>query len=78
MALIVLMKDKTIEKQFSPEENLKIGGMLKKKVTDMGLLGMFINPIQICPPLIITKDEIDEIVTGFDRVIGEIEKEFSI
>ncbi|MFC2013936.1 aminotransferase class III-fold pyridoxal phosphate-dependent enzyme [Chloroflexota bacterium] len=59
MGLIVLMKDKQTKKQFSPEENLNIGGMLKRKATDIDLFGMFINPIQICPPLIITKDKID-------------------
>ena len=39
---------------------------------DAGLFGMFINPIPIVPALIITKDEIDEIVSKCDRVIGEI------
>ncbi len=59
----------------SPEENARIGRMLKQKLMEAGLWGMFRNPLPICPPLSITKDEIDEIVSVFDRVIGEIEKE---
>lgn len=69
---VELMKDKKTGEDFSPDENAKIRGMLKQKLMDAGLFGQFINPIPIVPALIITKDEIDEIVSKFDRVIGEI------
>jgi len=75
MANIELFKDGKTREGFSPEENIKIGRMLKEKLIDRGLWGMFRNPPPICPALSITRDEIDEIVSGFDRVIGEIEKE---
>jgi len=75
---VELFKDKKTKQRFSPEENSKIGGMLKRKLMEAGLFGMFRNPIPLAPALIITKDEIDEIVRGLDRVIGEIQKELSI
>ncbi len=78
MAAIELVKDRKTKQQFSPAEDTKIRGMLKAKLTQAGLWGMFVNPISIVPALIITKDEIDQIVTTMDRVIGEIGKELSI
>ena len=75
MANIELFRDGKTKERFSPDENIKIGRMLKEKLMDRGLWGMFRNPSPICPALSITRDEIDEIVSGFDRVIGEIEKE---
>ena len=75
MAHIELFKDGKTGERYSPEENARIGRMLKQKLMEAGLWGMFRNPLPICPSLSITKDEIDEIVSVFDRVIGEIEKE---
>jgi len=69
---IELFKDKKTRQRFSPEENSRISGMLKQKLMEAGLFGFFTNPIPIVPPLIITKDEIDEIVSKFSKVIGEI------
>jgi putrescine aminotransferase len=75
---IELVRDRETKQRFSPEENVKIKGMLKKKLMDLGLFGMFVNPVPIIPALTINKDEIDEIVSVFDKVIGEIGKELSI
>lgn len=72
---IELVKDKTTMQQFGPKENTRVNAMLKKKLMDAGLFGRFANPILIIPALIITKDEIDQIISGLDRVIGEIQKE---
>ena len=52
--------------------------MLKEKLRREGLWGSVGNPLQLRPPLIITEDEINEIVSGVDRVIGEIEKGFFV
>lgn len=78
MCEIEMMKDKKTKEPFTPEENKRINGMLKKKLMEAGLFGMFTNPLPICPPLIITESEIDQIISTFDRVIGEIEKELSL
>ena len=75
---VELMKDKKTKERFTQAENAKINGMLKKRLTEAGLFGMFRNPIPVVPPLVITKDEIDEIVIGFDRVIGGVGKELSL
>lgn len=75
---VEMMKNKKTKEKFNPQENARINSMLREKLSAAGLFGPFRNPLPICPSLIITKDEIDEIVTGFDRVIGEIEKELSI
>ena len=52
--------------------------MIRTKFIEAGLWGLFGNPIMIAPPLIITKDEIDEFVTKADKAIGEIGTEISI
>lgn len=75
---VELVRDKKTRGKFSTGDNAKVNGMLREKLPAAGLFGPFRNPLPLCPSLIITRDEIDEIVTGFDRVIGEIEKELSI
>jgi adenosylmethionine-8-amino-7-oxononanoate aminotransferase len=77
MCEVELVKDKKTKEEFSPKENGRINAMLRDKLPAAGLFGPFRNPLSVCPSLIITKDEIDEIVIGFDTVIGEIEKELS-
>ena len=51
---------------------------LRKKFLDAGLYLNFQPILAIAPPLNITKDEIGEMVSIMDRVIGEIEGELSI
>jgi adenosylmethionine-8-amino-7-oxononanoate aminotransferase len=75
MCNVELVKDKETQTQFSPEENARVRKMLKTKLMEAGLFGMFTNPIPIMPALIISQDEIDEIVSKLDSVIGEIESE---
>jgi adenosylmethionine-8-amino-7-oxononanoate aminotransferase len=77
MVNIELMKDRKAKQRFSPDDNSKIGRLLKQKLMSAGLWGMFRNPLPICPSLTITRGEIDEIVRVFDMVIGEVEKEMS-
>jgi len=77
MCNIELVKDKSRKEQFSPEENAKLRRMLKAKLMEAGLFGFFDNPIPIMPALIISKGEIDEIVSKLNSVIAEIEKELS-
>lgn len=72
---IEFVKEREAKKPFSPEENSKLNAMLKGKLREAGLWGMASNPLQLKPPLIITQDEIEEMISGLDWVIGEIEKE---
>jgi adenosylmethionine-8-amino-7-oxononanoate aminotransferase len=59
---------------FSPEGNKGFVALLKEKLRRTGLWWEVVNPLWLSPVLIITKDEIDEIANGLDRVSGEIEK----
>lgn len=72
---VELFKNVETKQQFTPEENNRIGGLLKQRLMESGLFGSFTNPIPVVPPLIIIKSEIDEIVGKFDKVIGEIAKQ---
>ena len=74
---IEFVKNKESGEEFSPEENSRYAAMLKKKLRQAGLWGGARNPLELKPPLIITRDEVDEIVSGVDRVIGEIERELA-
>ena len=76
--MVELTKDKKTKERFTQAENAKVNGMLKKRLIEAGLLGMFSNPIRLVPPLIITGDEIDEIVSGLDEVIVGVGKELSL
>jgi adenosylmethionine-8-amino-7-oxononanoate aminotransferase len=72
-ACVELYKDKKTMVRFNPKENVQIRRLLKEKLMARGLWGNFSNPLPVCPSLTITKDEIDEVVDVFDKVIGEIE-----
>lgn len=76
--VVELVKERGSKMAFSFEENTRISNMLKERCLEAGLFGMFANPIPIIPPLIVTKDDVDEIVNRFDRVISGIEQELSV
>jgi len=71
---IEFVKNKETGEEFGPEENTKFVAILKQQLRKAGLWGPVHSVIRIRPPLIITKDEIDEIVSGLDLAIGEAEK----
>ena len=75
---VEFVKDRETKEPFSPEENKRFVPMLREKLREAGLWGSVGNPLQLKPPLIINKGEINEIVSGVDRVVGEIEKGFFI
>ena len=51
---------------------------LSKRFTDLGLLTRVRNIFAIAPPLILTKNEIDDVVDILDRALGDTEMELSI
>ena len=75
MANVELFKNRKTKERFSREENNRIAHMLREKLMAKGLWGQFRNPLPVYPSLCITRDEIDEMVNGFDKVFGEIEQE---
>lgn len=72
---IEFVKNQETGEKLTPEENARLSGMLKKKVKQAGFWGKPGNPLKLLPPLVINKDEIDELVSGLDKVIGEIVSE---
>lgn len=78
MCNIECVKDQKNNQKFSSDENSRLLALLKKKLRQIGLWGPIENPIPIFPALIVTKEEIDQIVGRFDQVIAEIEKDLSI
>jgi putrescine aminotransferase len=75
---VEFVKNQETGEKFSSEENTRLMSMLKKYIRQAGLWGPTGNPILFRPPLVITKVEIDEIVSGLEKVIGEIGKELNI
>jgi len=70
-----LVKDQETGEKFGDEVNL--GERLKDKFRQEGLILQAGNgTITFSPPLCITRDEVDEVVAGVDRSLGEIEREF--
>jgi adenosylmethionine-8-amino-7-oxononanoate aminotransferase len=72
---VELMKDRKTRQRFTAQENARIGAMLKAKFLELGLFGMFVNPIPIAPPLIINKEEIDDMVGKFHEAVDHIAKD---
>jgi adenosylmethionine-8-amino-7-oxononanoate aminotransferase len=72
---VELVRDKETKQPLNSDENARVRKLLKKKLMSVGLFGLFANPVPIMPPLVVNQNEIDEIVNGFDKVIGEIQKE---
>jgi len=76
---IELVRDRETKEQFSPEDNVL--GRMKARLMEAGLFLLLPrNGSHICiaPPLLITKSDIDEIVSIIEQVIGEIEREILI
>ncbi|MBN2334223.1 aspartate aminotransferase family protein [Candidatus Bathyarchaeota archaeon] len=79
---VEFVKDKETKEPFPPE--LRYNSRVVDKCFDNGLLvypgvgtvdGVKGDHIQVAPPLVVTKEEIDEIVELLDRSIGDVEAE---
>lgn len=71
--LVEFVKNPKTGERFSPQENKQFVSVLKEKIRQSGLWGAVSNPLLFRPALIITKDEIEEMVRRLDRTISEIE-----
>ena len=70
---VEFVKDRESGEKFSGEENRAFTAKLKNAIRKNGLWGPVSNPIILRPALVITKEEIDEIVSGLDKALREIE-----
>ena len=72
LAAVELVKDRDTREKFPKEAELanKMAPLMDKH----GLLGRGGDIILIAPPLCITKDEVDHVVSQVDQIIGELEE----
>lgn len=74
---VEMVKDKETKETFEPRG--MIGRQLRLKCRELGLITLPLYPgdsMLFAPPLIITKEEIDELVSIFDKAITEIETKY--
>jgi len=71
---IEFVKDRETKEKFPAEADIK--GIMARTTANQDLIGRAVaDTMRIAPPLVITKDEVDELVRRIDRAIGEAEKE---
>ena len=76
MVGVDLFKDRETGERFGDEAN--VGERLKDKFREEGLILRAGNgAISFSPPLCMTRDDVDEVVAGVDRSLGELERELS-
>ncbi len=74
---IELVKDKATKEPFAPEE--RVGERLTEKFREQGLIVLALDSmVSFGPPLCLTRADVDEIVVGLDRAIGDLERELSM
>jgi adenosylmethionine-8-amino-7-oxononanoate aminotransferase len=71
------VKDKTTRERF-PEGQGFCGRIMDLALEQGLILRQVEDIIEFCPPLIITKPEVDEMIQITDRAIGQAEKEFGL
>ena len=71
---IEMVSDRKTKARFAPD--LRIGERLTEKFREQGLLLTAMgHVVSFGPPLCTTRSDVDEIVQGFDRAFGELERE---
>ena len=72
-----LVSDRDSKEPF--DETLQVSKRLTEKMQHRGIIMRFnAGKVTLGPPLCITTDDIDEIVSALDGAIGELESELSL
>ncbi len=73
---IELVADKAARRNFDPQR--KVGGWTMNKALDHGLVvrALVNDTIALCPPLIITESEIDDLFDRLERTLDDAAREF--
>ena len=72
-----LVSDRESKAHF--EDSLQVSRRLTEKMQDRGIIMRFnADKVTLGPPLCITADDIDEVVSALDGAIGELESELSL
>ena len=75
-AAVELVTDKETKEPLVSLEGA--GELLRKRLTEYGLLTRLGRDIALAPPLILTREEVDEIVDIIDRGISDVERELGL
>ena len=78
MVAVELVSDRETKERFSPDLHLRERLIAKFEQQGLILRPITAELITMSPPLCITRSEVDEIVVGLDRTLGEIETELGI
>ena len=72
IAAVELVADKASHGNFDPK--VKVGGRLTKLCEENGVIGRAVANDTLCfsPPLVISKDEIDEMLTRISKSLDEL------
>ena len=79
MCAVELVKDKTTKEPFGwgpAASNHPYSRRVAALMEERGLMTRVFMAVQLCPPLVINKDEIDRMVTIVDESLTEAEREF--
>ena len=76
MRVIDMKKDPASGAEFTPDDDLS--HLVPKFLRDHGLLSRGGASIQVAPPLVINREEVDELVDALDQTVSDIEAHFSL
>lgn len=76
MHVVDLMRDPEKGIEFTDDDGLR--QRMPKLLTDNGLLMRAGTSVQVAPPLTINREEVDELVDGIDRAIGQLERDLEL
>jgi adenosylmethionine-8-amino-7-oxononanoate aminotransferase len=77
LTAIEFVRDRTTRERF-PEDQGFCGRVMDLALEQGLILRQVEDIIEFCPPLIITKPEVDEMIQITDRAITQAEKEFGL
>jgi adenosylmethionine-8-amino-7-oxononanoate aminotransferase len=72
LAAVEFVKDKKTKESFVLTDPFNVE--LTQQLRKMGIIGRVRNILGIAPPLITTKSEVEWLVSGLDKALGEVEK----
>ncbi len=76
MRVIDLKRDPASGTEFSPDDDLS--HLVPRLLREHGLLSRGGASIQVAPPLVINREEVDELVDALDQTVSDIERHFAL
>ena len=76
LCAVELVKDRETKERFPADA--KLGSRMGLLMREHNLLGRWGDVISLCPPLTITKDEVDHLVDAIGSIIGQLENDLGV